>query len=217
MDSPYDHVFKLIVIGDSGVGKSCLVNRFAGKEFSDSFVSTIGVDFKNVTIQVDGKCVKLQIWDTAGQERFRTITSSFYRGTKGILFVYDVTKPNSFQNLKRWIADVDIYASPDTQKILMGNKCDLFGQKRVPYESAVAFARSYKMNAFFEASAKSKSNVEDAFIEITRKLMHDAEVLSNEERVTPEKKSWVVRRQEQAHSLFMYKFVVRFLNRLRNH
>merc|ERR1711898_6342 len=103
MNAEYDYLFKLLLIGDSGVGKSCLLLRFADDTYSESYISTIGVDFKIRTIEHDGKRIKLQIWDTAGQERFRTITSSYYRGAHGIIVVYDVTELDTFHAVERWM------------------------------------------------------------------------------------------------------------------
>jgi len=121
----FDFLYKLLIIGDSGVGKSCLLLRFADDIFTDSFISTIGVDFKIKTIDIDGAKVKLQIWDTAGQERFRTITSSYYRGAHGIIVVYDVTEQKSFANITKWLKEIETFAGPAVQKVLVGNKSDL--------------------------------------------------------------------------------------------
>jgi len=107
MNTEYDYLFKLLLIGDSGVGKSCLLLRFADDTYTESYISTIGVDFKIRTIQLDGKTIKLQIWDTAGQERFRTITSSYYRGAHGIIVVYDTTEAETFNNVKQWLHEID--------------------------------------------------------------------------------------------------------------
>lgn len=108
-----------------GVGKSCLLLRFCDNSFTPSFITTIGIDFKIRTMEIDGERVKLQIWDTAGQERFRTITTAYYRGAMGILLVYDVTDERSFNNIRNWIRNVEQYASPNVNKILIGNKCDM--------------------------------------------------------------------------------------------
>lgn len=125
-----------MIIGDSGVGKSCLLLRFADDTYTDSFISTIGVDFKIRTVDLDGKTVKLQIWDTAGQERFRTITSSYYRGAHGIIVVYDVTDKESFENVKSWMAEIERYASDGVSKLLVGNKSDMTEQRAVSFNAA---------------------------------------------------------------------------------
>ncbi|XP_028549781.1 ras-related protein RIC1 [Dendrobium catenatum] len=154
---------KLLLIGDSGVGKSCLLLRFADDSYLDSYISTIGVDFKIRTVEQDGKTIKLQIWDTAGQERFRTITSSYYRGAHGIIVVYDVTDQESFDNVKQWLNEIDRYASENVNKLLVGNKCDRTANKVVSYETAKAFADEIGI-PFMETSAKDATNVEHAFM-----------------------------------------------------
>ncbi|ORC86600.1 putative small GTP-binding protein Rab1 [Trypanosoma theileri] len=162
MSSEYDHLFKLLLIGDSGVGKSCLLLRFADDSYTESYISTIGVDFKIRTLNIDGKVIKLQIWDTAGQERFRTITSSYYRGAHGIIIVYDTTDMDSFNNVKSWLNEIDKFASENVNKLLVGNKCDLVTQKAVDTQMAKDFADSLGI-PFLETSAKESSNVEEAF------------------------------------------------------
>ncbi|OXB71905.1 UNVERIFIED_CONTAM: hypothetical protein H355_004784 [Colinus virginianus] len=154
-----DYLFKLLLIGDSGVGKSCLLLRFADDTYTESYISTIGVDFKIRTIDLDGKTVKLQIWDTAGQERFRTITSSYYRGAHGIIIVYDVTDRESFNNVKNWMVEIDKYAMEGVSKLLVGNKCDLSAKRAVSYEEGKEFADSCNIR-FVETSAKNAHNVE---------------------------------------------------------
>ncbi|XWS77329.1 hypothetical protein CRYUN_Cryun01aG0251600 [Craigia yunnanensis] len=163
MNPEYDYLFKLLLIGDSGVGKSCLLLRFADDSYIESYISTIGVDFKIRTVEQDGKTIKLQIWDTAGQERFRTITSSYYRGAHGIIIVYDVTDQESFNNVKQWLNEIDRYASDNVNKLLVGNKCDLTANKVVSYETAKAFADEVGI-PFLETSAKDATNVEQAFM-----------------------------------------------------
>jgi Ras-related protein Rab-1A len=165
----YDYLFKLLLIGDSGVGKSCLLLRFADHTYTESYISTIGVDFKIRTIELDGKTIKLQIWDTAGQERFRTITSSYYRGAHGIIVVYDVTDVESFNNVKQWLNEIDRYATENVTKLLVGNKCDLVNKKAVDYETAKDFAD--KLNIpFLETSAKNATNVEKAFLTMAAEI-----------------------------------------------
>mmetsp|Transcript_16107 Transcript_16107/g.41694 ORF Transcript_16107/g.41694 Transcript_16107/m.41694 type:complete len:204 (-) Transcript_16107:347-958(-) len=169
MTPEYDYLFKLLLIGDSGVGKSCLLLRFADDTYTESYISTIGVDFKIRTIQLDGKTIKLQIWDTAGQERFRTITSSYYRGAHGIIVVYDVTDQDSFNNVKQWLNEIDRYASENVNKLLVGNKSDLTSKKVVDYNTAKDFADSLQI-PFLEASAKSAVNVEQAFLTMASEI-----------------------------------------------
>jgi len=165
----YDYLFKLLLIGDSGVGKSCLLLRFADHTYTESYISTIGVDFKIRTIELDGKTIKLQIWDTAGQERFRTITSSYYRGAHGIIVVYDCTDLESFNNVKQWLNEIDRYACENVNKLLVGNKCDLVAKKAVEYESAKEFADKLEI-PFLETSAKAATNVEKAFLTMAAEI-----------------------------------------------
>ncbi|KAI8338873.1 GTP-binding protein ypt1 [Chlamydoabsidia padenii] len=169
MNSEYDYLFKLLLIGDSGVGKSCLLLRFADDSYTESYISTIGVDFKIRTIELDGKTAKLQIWDTAGQERFRTITSSYYRGAHGIIVVYDVTDQDSFDNLEQWVGEIHRYGSGDVEKVLIGNKSDLVDKKVVDTEQAKELADILKM-PFLETSAKDSTNVEQAFLTMARQI-----------------------------------------------
>ncbi|EIW67187.1 GTP-binding protein ypt1 [Tremella mesenterica] len=165
----YDYLFKLLLIGDSGVGKSCLLLRFADDTYTDSYISTIGVDFKIRTIELEGKTVKLQIWDTAGQERFRTITSSYYRGAHGIIVVYDVTDRDTFTNVKQWLQEIDRYAVEGVNKLLVGNKSDLTTKKVVEHNEAKSFADELGI-PFLETSAKNATNVEQAFLTMSKQI-----------------------------------------------
>jgi len=166
----YDYLFKLVLIGDSGVGKSCLLLRFADDNFTDSYISTIGVDFRFRTVTIDSKIVKLQIWDTAGQERFRTITSAYYRGADGIIMVYDVTSSESFDHVEEWLSEVDRYANENTCKLLVGNKADLSEKREVSEETAQRFADKLNIS-FLETSAKTATNVEAAFLTMAKELI----------------------------------------------
>jgi len=165
----YDHLFKLLIIGDSGVGKSSLLLRFADNTFSGSYITTIGVDFKIRTIDVNGEQVKLQIWDTAGQERFRTITSTYYRGTHGVIVVYDVQSAESFVNVKRWLHEIEQNCD-SVNRILVGNKDDSPDKKVVETTDAQNFADQIKVT-LFETSAKDNKNVEEMFAEITQQVL----------------------------------------------
>merc|ERR1711977_712315 len=153
--SPYDMLIKLLLIGDSGVGKSCLLCRYSDDVFNSSFITTIGIDFKIRTIELDGKKIKLQIWDTAGQERFRTITQAYYRGAMGILLVYDVTDEKSFTNINSWMKNIQQHANTEVVKVLLGNKCDMKNKRADSTESGESLAADYGIE-FFETSAKDK-------------------------------------------------------------
>mmetsp|Transcript_5504 Transcript_5504/g.7026 ORF Transcript_5504/g.7026 Transcript_5504/m.7026 type:complete len:214 (-) Transcript_5504:91-732(-) len=166
----YDYLFKLVLIGDSGVGKSCLLLRFADDAFTESYISTIGVDFRFRTVKIDKKTVKLQIWDTAGQERFRTITSAYYRGADGIIMVYDVTSQDSFDHVNDWLKEVNRYAAEGTCKLLVGNKSDRSADRVVTMEQAKEFADDIGV-PFLETSAKSAANVEEAFLTMAGELI----------------------------------------------
>jgi len=169
MTTEYDYLFKLLLIGDSGVGKSCLLLRFADDTYTDSYISTIGVDFKIRTVDLDTKTIKLQIWDTAGQERFRTITSSYYRGAHGIIIVYDITDKESFDNVRQWLFEIDRYASESVCKLLVGNKSDLKNKRSVEFETAKGFADELNI-PFLETSAKNATNVEQAFLTMAAQI-----------------------------------------------
>lgn len=169
MNPEYDYLFKLLLIGDSGVGKSCLLLRFADDTYTESYISTIGVDFKIRTIELDKKTIKLQIWDTAGQERFRTITSSYYRGAHGIIVVYDCTDQDSFNNVKQWLEEIDRYACDNVNKLLVGNKSDLNAKKVVDYPVAKEYADQLNI-PFLETSAKNAMNVEQAFMTMAAEI-----------------------------------------------
>ena len=189
MNPEYDHLFKLLLIGDSGVGKSCLLLRFADDTYTESYISTIGVDFKIRTIDIGGKSIKLQIWDTAGQERFRTITSSYYRGAHGIIVVYDVTDQASFSNVKQWLQEIDRYACDNVNKLLVGNKCDLTTKKVVDYNTAKEFADGLGI-LFLETSAKNATNVEDAFVTMANEIQN--RVSTTDKNVQTDKKITVI-------------------------
>lgn len=165
----YDHLFKLLIIGDSGVGKSSLLVRFADNHFSGNYITTIGVDFKIRTIELHGEKVKLQIWDTAGQERFRTITSTYYRGTHGVIVVYDVTSGESFANVKRWLHEIDQNCDV-VNRVLVGNKNDDPDRKVVLTEDARRFADQMGIR-LFETSAKDNINVEEMFRAVTELVL----------------------------------------------
>ena len=181
----YDYLFKVLLIGDSGVGKSSLLLKFTDRVFTDHYISTIGVDFKIQTLQMDDKIIKLQLWDTAGQERFRTITTSYYRGAHGIIIVFDITDKESFANIKTWITEIDRFASDNVCKILIGNKSDLEKHREVSKEDAKELANKYKID-YIEASAKDSTNVQQLFVELTRQIK-EANVQKHINKIPEEK------------------------------
>ncbi|CBZ29597.1 putative ras-related protein rab-2a [Leishmania mexicana MHOM/GT/2001/U1103] len=169
--SQSNYVFKYIIIGDSGVGKSCLLLQFTDKRFEPLHDLTIGVEFGARLISIQGKSVKLQIWDTAGQESFRSITRSYYRGASGALLVYDVTRRDTFTHLQSWLEDAKANANTALVIMLIGNKCDLDSKRQVSREEGEAFARCNGL-MFMETSAKTSQNVDDAFLQ-TAALIYD--------------------------------------------
>mmetsp|Transcript_53480 Transcript_53480/g.48089 ORF Transcript_53480/g.48089 Transcript_53480/m.48089 type:complete len:204 (+) Transcript_53480:164-775(+) len=170
MTTEYDYLFKLLLIGDSGVGKSCLLLRFSDDSFTTSFITTIGIDFKIKTVEIDGKRVKLQIWDTAGQERFRTITTAYYRGAMGVLLVYDITDEQSFLNIRNWMRNIEQHATENVKKILIGNKADCNDERVISETRAQELANEYGIK-FFETSAKSDINVYESFVTIAKDIV----------------------------------------------
>lgn len=166
----YDHLFKLLLIGDSGVGKTCILFRFSDDAFNTTFISTIGIDFKIKTIEIDGKRVKLQIWDTAGQERFHTITTSYYRGANGIMLVYDITNPKSFDNITKWIKNITDFASDDVERILLANKCDMEEKRMISTARGQEIATQNNIK-FYETSAKNDQNISEAFITLAKDIL----------------------------------------------
>jgi len=162
---------KILIIGESGVGKSSLLLRFTDDAFDPEISATIGVDFKVKVISIDGNKVKLAIWDTAGQERFRTLTPSYYRGGQGAILVYDVTSRESFQKVEDWLNELETYTTNhDMIKMLVGNKCDKEDERQVSKEEGIKCARKYQM-MFIEASAKTKEGVQCAFEELVEKVI----------------------------------------------
>jgi Ras-related protein Rab-1A len=171
----FDCLLKLVIVGNSAVGKSSLLLRFADGTFNDNYFTTIGVDFRFKTLNIDSKNIKLQIWDTAGQEKFRTITNTYYKNAQGVILVFDLTSKESLDDLaKYWINEVESYADPDTRIFLIGNKKDMAEQRVISEADAEQFARERKLD-YFETSAKTDENVRATFEHITRKLYQEVE------------------------------------------
>ncbi|XP_067358793.1 ras-related protein Rab-19 [Channa argus] len=171
VEDAFDFLFKIILVGDSDVGKTCVVQSFKSGIFIEKQQNTIGVDFTVRTLDVDGKKVKMQVWDTAGQERFRTITQSYYRSAHGAMVAYDITRHSTFESVPHWIREVEQYGAASVLLILIGNKSDLHAQRQVLFEDACTLAENNGVLAALETSAKEAQNVEAAFILMARELL----------------------------------------------
>uniref|UniRef100_A0A0M3I2J9 Ras-related protein Rab-25 n=1 Tax=Ascaris lumbricoides TaxID=6252 RepID=A0A0M3I2J9_ASCLU len=165
IDDEYDYLFKVVLIGDSGVGKSNLLSRFTRNEFCLESKSTIGVEFATRTIEMEGRRIKAQIWDTAGQERYRAITSAYYRGAVGALLIYDIAKHVTFENVERWLKELRDHAESNIVIMLVGNKSDLRHLRAVPTNEAKYYAERNRL-PFIETSALDCTNVDIAFTNI---------------------------------------------------
>ncbi|PVU99665.1 hypothetical protein BB559_000523 [Furculomyces boomerangus] len=193
-DEEYDYLFKVVLIGDSAVGKTNLLSRFKSNEFKLDSKSTIGVEFTSKTIQLEGKTIKATVWDTAGQERFRVITSAYYRGAVGALLVYDIANRETYNNVKYWLKELRDYADRNIVIMLVGNKSDLRHLRTIPTEDAKQFAQDNGL-FFIETSALDSNNVEQAFrqtiTEIYR-IVHNKPAESSNEKVLPASNTHII-------------------------
>ncbi|KAK2585387.1 hypothetical protein KPH14_010062 [Odynerus spinipes] len=161
-DQNFDYMFKLLIIGNSSVGKTSFLFRYADDSFTSAFVSTVGIDFKVKTVFRNDKRVKLQIWDTAGQERYRTITTAYYRGAMGFILMYDITNEESFNSVQDWVTQIKTYSWDNAQVILVGNKCDMEDERVISFERGKQLADQLGVQ-FFETSAKENIQVKAVF------------------------------------------------------
>ena len=161
----YDMIFKIVLIGDTSVGKTNILSKYLSNEFDPDSKATVGVEFGTKDLEIENNKVKVQIWDTAGQERYRSITNAYYKGAKGSLLVYDITNPKSFEDLDRWLSDLKSNADDKISVILIGNKSDLENERKVTLEQGKEKAEFFKL-AFMETSALNGNNIEKAFNEL---------------------------------------------------
>ena len=176
----YDLLYKIIIIGDTCVGKSNILSRYLKNEFKEDSKSTVGVELGTKFLKIKGTGAKVQIWDTAGQERYRSITSSYYKGSHGCFIVYDITNEISFDNVEKWYEQAQKEASKDVSVILVGNKCDLENERKVPKEKGEEKAKSFNC-PFFETSALSKVNIDDIFNEMVNNIYDRTGGVKNED------------------------------------
>ncbi|XP_074171388.1 ras-related protein Rab-19 [Rhinolophus sinicus] len=170
-DENFDYLFKIILIGDSNVGKTCVVQHFKSGVYTETQQNTIGVDFTVRSLEIDGKKVKMQVWDTAGQERFRTITQSYYRSAHAAIIAYDLTRKSTFESVPHWIHEIEKYGAANLVIMLIGNKCDLSEKRRVLFEEACTLAEKYGLLAVLETSAKESKNIDEVFVLMARELI----------------------------------------------
>ncbi|CAG9321630.1 unnamed protein product [Blepharisma stoltei] len=171
MEQDYDYLMKVLLIGDSSVGKTSVLLRYVDDTYNPEFQTTIGVDFKISTMELQGKVIKLQLWDTAGQDRFKNIVASYYRGAQGVILMYDITNQASFQNIKNWYNETLNHLQSSTPKLLVGNKLDLASQRTVKLAEAQELADRLSMS-YIETSAKNSQNVRLAFETLTRSMLN---------------------------------------------
>jgi small GTP-binding protein len=179
-DDSYDLLYKIIIVGDTCVGKSNILSRYIKNIFREDSKSTVGVELGNKLLKVKGTNTKLQIWDTAGQERYRSITSSYYKGSHGCFIVYDITNEQSFENVEKWFEQVQKEGSKDVSIILVGNKCDLENERKVPKEKGEEKAKLLNI-PFFETSALSNIKIEDIFTVIAENIYERTGGVKNED------------------------------------
>ena len=187
----YDYIFKLVLLGDSGVGKTNILSKYISKEFDKNSKATVGVEFGSKEFEIDNNIIKVQIWDTAGQERYQSITKNFYQGAKGFIFVYDITKPSSFDNIEKWIESIETYVEDDNiSKILIGNKSDLESQRNITTEKGIEKAKTLEM-AFIETSALNGNNINEAFANLIKDAYkkNKKEIQNNKKMLSKEGKN----------------------------
>ena len=162
--------FKILLIGDLGVGKSCVILRYVEGDFPGNIMSSIGVDFKTKQIELDDRLIKMQIWDTAGHEKFRTITTSYYKSAHAIIILYDITQKASFDHIRNWITEIDKFGKQGVLKVIVGNKLDMENNRKITKEAAENLALKYGIK-LWEVSAKDNTNIEEMFLDTIKTLL----------------------------------------------
>ena len=177
-EEPFDEKLRIMLIGDSGVGKTSILKKFCKNKFNKSYISSIGVDFEIKYIKIGEKTINLQIWDTAGQERFRGISRQYYNKSDGFVIVYDITNEKSFEDVTNWVQQIKELASSDNNNIILGNKCDLEDDREVDKEKGEELSKKYNCQ-FFEVSAQTGKNIENSFLCLAKSILKDNNFISS--------------------------------------
>ena len=179
----FDVKYKIMVLGESKVGKTSLIKRYTKDQFGGVYLTTVGMDFQDKIIEIEDKKVRLQVWDTAGQERFRNVTKSYFQSSQGLLVVYDITDNESFQKINFWMENIKNNAPENVKLILVGNKCDLANERKVTIEDGENKARYYNIK-FFESSAKDGTNVNELFFYLANEIYQDEKTKGKDNKKT---------------------------------
>ena len=196
IEEDYDEKLKLMILGDSNVGKSSILRKYCKNEFNGSYVATIGIDFQIKYLNIDGKKIKLQIWDTAGQERYRVVTKNYFNTSDGFLIIYDITNRESFLNINNWIEQINTLVGGNIKCIIFGNKNDLKEMRKVSIKEGEEMAKKYKCN-FFETSAKEGNNLEEGFYDITKNVLGDIKTINDKRKNTSILKAHMLSKQKK--------------------
>ena len=171
-EEAYDERIRIMLLGDSNVGKTSILKRYCKNQFSESYISSVGIDFETKYIKVDEKTINLQIWDTAGQERYKVICKNYYNKSDGFIIVYDITNKSSFDSIVNWVEDIKELASNDNKNIILGNKCDLESERKINKEEGDNLAKKYNCQ-FFEVSAQNGKNIDKSFLCLVQSILKD--------------------------------------------
>ena len=171
-EEAYDERIRIMLLGDSNVGKTSILKRYCKNQFSESYISSVGIDFETKYIKVDEKTINLQIWDTAGQERYKVISKNYYNKSDGFIIVYDITNKSSFDSIVNWVEDIKELASNDNKNIILGNKCDLESERKINKEEGDNLAKKYNCQ-FFEVSAQNGKNIDKSFLCLVQSILKD--------------------------------------------
>ena len=177
----YDLKIRLMLIGDSNVGKTSIIKRYCNNQFSPSYISTVGIDFETKYLRLNGKIINLQIWDTAGQERYKVLAKNYYKNSDGFIIVYDITDKKSFNNVAHWIRQIKDSASENVKCVLLGNKCDLEELRQVDINQGKDLANNYHLK-FYETSAQKGNNIQKVFTDLVKGFLNDDNFVNDSER-----------------------------------